>query len=117
MALLKLSGSLKRGALPETLSASDVADCVALCDDSPDTTGVHALAWSSAYYRRDDGEAARLLDVALQHSGRGEPALRLALMSDAGVFQARTRRRADLATAWLDELSSKARATWLGERI
>ena len=60
MALFKLSGALKKGALPETLAASDLADAVALSDDSPDTIVAHALAWSAAYYRRDDDEAARL---------------------------------------------------------
>jgi hypothetical protein len=117
MALFKLSGALKRGALPETLASNDLADVVALRDDSPDTMGAHALAWSAAYYRREEDEAARLLDLALQHSGRGEPAVRLSLLSDAGVFQARRRKRIDLAKAWLAELPPPVAAAWLGERI
>ena len=117
MALFKLSGALRRGALPETLAADDLADAVALRDDSPDTMVAHAIAWSAAYYRRDDDEAARLLDLALQHSGRGDPSVRVSLMSDAGVFQARRRKRTDLANAWLAELPAQVATTWLGARI
>jgi hypothetical protein len=44
------------------------------------------------------------------------PAIREALMSDAAVFQARRRKRADWAEQWLAEIPQTTSASWLRSR-
>jgi hypothetical protein len=58
-----------------------------------------------------------MLEVCLQYSGHAPHALRAALMSDAGVFQARRRRRVDLARQWLAAIPEPTQPAWLRARI
>src|SRR4029450_13685277 len=75
-----------------------------------------ALASSAASHRHEDDEAAERLETCLAHSGHAAPVVREALMSDAAVFQARRRKRADLAAQWLAEIPVKTQNPWLRSR-
>jgi hypothetical protein len=59
-----------------------------------------------------DNEAAQRLETCLAYSGHATPVLREALMSDAAVFQARRRKRADLADQWLAGIPIKTQHQW-----
>jgi hypothetical protein len=115
LALLRLGGEVSEGVLPETLSADFLARAVAVRDESADTVTAHALAYWAAFHQDRDAEAGHLLETCLAYSGHATPALREALMSDAAVFQARRRKRADLAEQWLAEIPVKA-SPWLRSR-
>jgi hypothetical protein len=112
LASLALAADLQRGVRPEDLPAGDLAKAVALRDASADTVSAHALAYSAAFHQHADAEAARLLEICLQHAGHAAPALRQGLMSEAAVFQARRRKRLDLAEAWLSALPAATELPW-----
>ena len=116
LALLRLSGELTDGVLPESLSAEFLAKAIAVQDDSADTVKANAMAFSSAFYQQKDSEAAKRLETCLAYSDRATPALREALKSDAAVYQARRRKRADLAVEWLAEIPVTAQYSWLRAR-
>jgi hypothetical protein len=73
----------------------------AVRDDSAGTATAHALAFAAAFHQHRDGEAAERLEACLTHSERVPLVVREALMSEAAVFQARRRKRPDLAEQWL----------------
>jgi hypothetical protein len=112
LALMTLGADLREGVLPEALPAADVAKAVAVRDESIDTVTAHGIAYSAAFHRHQDGEAGQMLETCLRHSSQAPPGLREALMSDAAVFQARRRGRADLAEQWLEGI----RTPWLRSR-
>lgn len=116
LALMRLAGELNDGALPESLSADFLAKAIAVRDDSVDTVTAHAIAYSAAFHQRKDSEAAQRLEMCLAYSGNATPVVREALMSDAAVFQARRRRRADLADQWLAGISVKTQTPWFRSR-
>jgi hypothetical protein len=117
LALMKLGAELTAGVLPESFSPGFLAKAVAVRDASPDTVAAHALAFSSAFHRHQDDEAARALETCLEYSGYAAPILREALMSDAGVFQARRRKNADLAAQWLAAMPARTELPWLRARV
>jgi hypothetical protein len=117
LALITLSAELGRGLMPEALSPSFLAKAMAVRDDSPDTVTAHAIAYAKAFYEHDDNEAARVLEICLQYTGGTAPIMREALMSDAGVFQARKRKRVDLAEQWLADIPQKTELPWMRSRI
>jgi hypothetical protein len=80
------------------------------------TVTAHALAYWAAFHQHKDGEAGPLLETCLAYSGHATPVLREALMSDAAVFQARRRKRADLAEQWLADIPVSTRSPWLRTR-
>ena len=53
-----------------------------------------------------------MLETCLQHAGHAAPAMRQGLMSEAAVFQARRRKRLDLAAAWLAALPAATELPW-----
>jgi hypothetical protein len=116
LALLRLGGEVNDGALPESLSADFLAKAIAVRDESVDTVMAHALAYWAAFHRHKDSEAGHLLETCLAYSRHATPVVREALMSDAAVFQARRRRRVDLAEQWLAEIPVTARSQWLRAR-
>ncbi|HEY7500728.1 MAG TPA: M50 family metallopeptidase [Vicinamibacterales bacterium] len=113
LAILRLIADLADGTPPESLSREYIALAIAVRDNTSDTVTAYALAYSSAFHRRDNEEAGRMLEVALQHAGYAAPILRQALMTDAAVFQGRRRRRADLAEAWLGDMPARTEIPWL----
>jgi hypothetical protein len=113
LALMNLAAELRAGVVPERLSPSELAKAVALRDDSLETLTAHAMAYSAAFHQRDDARAAGMLEVVLAHARRAAPALREALLSDAAVFQARRRRRPDLAEQWLADIPATPASAWL----
>src|SRR5262245_30025946 len=116
LALLRLGGEFNDGVRPESLSADFLAKAVAVRDESVDTVTAHALAYSAAFHQHKDGEAGRLLETCLAYSGHATPVMREALTSDAAVFQARRRKRADLAKQWLADIPVTTRNSWLRTR-
>jgi len=101
LAILKLVGEMAEGVPFESLSADFLAKAVAIQDNSPDTVTGHYLAYGTAWWQYKDAEAAGLLETCLQYSGYAQPMVREALICDAAVFQARKRKRVDLAEQWL----------------
>jgi hypothetical protein len=116
LALLHLGGALNDGVLPESLSADLLAKAIAVCDASSDTVTANAIAYWAAFHQHMDNEAAQRLETCLAYAGYATPALREALMSDAAVFQARKRKRADLADQWLAEIPIKTQHPWFRAR-
>jgi hypothetical protein len=116
LALMRLLADARAGVLPESTSAALLAKATAVRDDSADTVTAHALAFSAAFHQHEDGEAAQRLETCLAHSGHAPPVVREALMSDAAVFQARRRKRADLADQWLAAIPAKAHVPWFRSR-
>ena len=116
LALLHLGGQLADGVLPEALSADFLGKAIAVRDDSSDTVKAFAIAYSAAFHQHQDGEAGQRLETCLAYSGHATPLLREALMSDAAVFQARRRRRADLAEKWLADIPITTPSPWLRTR-
>jgi hypothetical protein len=107
IALLQLVTALQNGTAPEDLSPDFIAKATAIQDNSPDTVSAHAVAYSRAFFQKNDAESARLLEICLTHSSCVSPAMREALQSDAAVFQARRRKRVDLAEQWLADIPNK----------
>jgi len=93
-----------------------IAKAIAIEDNSPDTMTAHAIAYAAAFWQHKDDEAARLLETCLRHSNLAAPSQRQGLASDAAVFQARRRKRADLAQGWLAELPARTEHPWLRPR-
>jgi hypothetical protein len=116
LALLHLGGELTDGVLPESLSADFLAKAIAVRDASADTVKAYGIAFYSAFHQHEDSEAAQRLETCLAYSGYATPSLREALMSDAAVFQARRRKRADLADQWLAGIPEKTQNRWFRSR-
>ena len=74
------------------------------------------LPFLAAFHQHKDSEAAQRLETCLAYSGHATPVLREALMSDAAVFQARRRKRADLADQWLAGIPMKTQYPWFRSR-
>ena len=79
-------------------------------DESADTSVAYAVAYGAAFFAGDDERAAARLETSLRSSGHAPAPFRMALMSDAAVFQGRRRHRPDLATAWRNDLPPDAPA-------
>jgi hypothetical protein len=117
LALTRLSAEIQDGVMPEALSAEALANAVALRDGSIDTVTAHGTAYFAALHQHRDAEAGELLETCLRYASHAPPAVREALMSDAGVFQARRRQRPDLAEQWLADLTSTTSRAWLRTRV
>jgi Peptidase family M50 len=104
LALLGLVADIRNGVETEKLDPDFVAIATAVIDDSPQTVLAHSIAHAMAYYRHDDAEASRLLEICLEHLGRAAPLMREAVFADAAGFQAKRRKRLDLARQWLADL-------------
>jgi hypothetical protein len=116
LAMLKLVDELRQGVPQENLSPEFLAKAVAIEDRSPDTFTAHALAYMAAFWQHKDDEAARALETCLRHSGLAAPSQRHAIITDAAVFQARRRRRIDLAEQWMADLPPKTEYPWMRPR-
>jgi hypothetical protein len=101
LAMLKLSVEIAEGVPFESLSPDFLAKAIAIRDNSPDTVSAHLLAYSVAWWQRRDADAAQFLETSLEYSGFTAPFMRDILISNASIFQARKRKRADLAEQWL----------------
>ncbi|HKB34899.1 MAG TPA: M50 family metallopeptidase [Gemmataceae bacterium] len=116
LALMRLIADTRAGVLPESMPAALLARATAVRDDSADTVTAHAFAYSAAFHQHRDDEAARRLETCLAHSGHAPPVVREALMSDAAVFQARRRKRVDLADQWLAAMPARTQHRWFRSR-
>jgi hypothetical protein len=116
LALLRLGADLTSGVPPESLPADYLAKAVAVRDHSADTVVANAFAYSAAFHQQMDVEAGNRLETCLTFSSCVVPAMREALASDAAVFQARSRKRPDLAEEWLTAIPATRAAAWLRSR-
>jgi hypothetical protein len=116
LALLRLGGELADGVLPESLSADFLAKAIVVRDASSDTVKAYAMAFSAAFHQHQDSDAAHRLETCLTYSDSATPVLREALMSEAAVFQARRRRRAELAEQWLAGIPVNTPHRWFRSR-
>jgi hypothetical protein len=116
LALWHLGGEINDGVMPESLSADFLTKAIAVRDESADTVKAFAIAYSAAFHQHKDGDAAERLETSLAYSGHATPLLREALMSDAAVFQARRRKRTDLADQWLAGIPVKTQYPWFRSR-
>jgi len=117
LVLARLHLEQEKGVAPDALSRDLLERALATSDDSPENMGVFALASSAAYYRNDDAMTARCLEQCLKHLAYAPPRFQHALMCDAGVFQARKRKRIDLAKQWLEQIPAKAEIPWLRAEV
>jgi hypothetical protein len=115
LAMLKLIEQMRTGP-PEKMTPEFIAKAIAIEDNSPDTVTAHAIAYAAAFWQHKDDVAARLLETCLRHSNLAAPSQRQGLAVDAAVFQARRRKRADLAQGWLAELPARTEYPWLRPR-
>ena len=116
LALMKLIADTRDGVSPELLSPALLAKATAVRDDSADSMTAHLLAFSAAFHQHRDGEAAERLETCLAHSVHVPAVVREALMSECAVFQARRRKRPDLAEQWLAGIPANTQYRWLRSR-
>jgi hypothetical protein len=116
LALWRLGGELADGVMPESLSADFLVRAIAVRDPSADTVQAYAIAYWAAFHRHEDIEAAQRLETCLAYCSYATPVMREALMSDAAVFQARRRKRADLADEWLSAMPVTLHHRWFRSR-
>jgi len=109
---MKLLADTRDGVFPESISPDLLAQAAAVRDDSADTVTAQALGFSAAFHQHRHGEAAERLETCLAHSECVPPVVREALMSEAAVFQARRRKRPDLAEQWLAAIPANTRHRW-----
>src|SRR5262249_30122456 len=62
-------------------------------------------------------DAGQMLETCLRYASHVAPAVREGLMSDAAVFQARRRKRADLAEQWLADMPDPTQFPWFRLRV
>jgi Zn-dependent protease len=117
LAIIQLASDLRNGVAIENLRPEFIAMAVAIRDDSPDTVIGHSLAYAASWYTDTDDETARLLETCLRYSPFAPLILREAILSDAGVFQGRKRKRDDLAREWLADLPAKTELPGLRLRV
>jgi hypothetical protein len=116
LALMKLVADAREGVSPELMSPELLTKATAVRDNSADTVTAHVLAFSAAFYQHRDGEAAERLETCLAHCRHVPPVVREALMSECAVFQARRRKRPDLAEQWLAGIPANTRHRWFRSR-
>jgi hypothetical protein len=107
LAILQLAAELRSGIEPENLSPDFMAKAIAVKDESPDTAAAYAFAYAAALSKDALDQAAQLLETCLKYSQFSAPVMQEALKCDAAIFQARKRKRVDLAEQWLSEIPEK----------
>jgi hypothetical protein len=117
LALARLNAEMRDGVPPDALSAVFLTKALAVRDDSVDTVAAHSVGYVVAWWRYDYAAAAQMLETCLAYSSHVPPAVRHILMSDAGVFQARRRKRIDLAKEWLAMIPQKTEFPGLRPRV
>ena len=106
-AILQLYTDLNNGVALEDLHPKWLAMATSICDDSLATMLAHLVAYWAAWDTRKPDEQAQILETVLEYSKFAPPVFREILICDAATFQARKRRRADLAQQWLADLPEK----------
>jgi Zn-dependent protease len=104
LAIMQLSADLHSGTEPENLRPEFLALATAIQDNSVFTVYGHHFAYLAAYYKHDDVEAARLLEICLQYSSLAPAKVRESMFGCAVDFQASRRKRLDLARQWFADI-------------
>jgi hypothetical protein len=107
LSILQLAAELQSGVDPENLSPDFLAKVKAIKDESPDTAAGYIFAYSAAWYGNNVDETAKLLETCLEYAQFSTPVICEVLKSSAAVFQARKKKRVDLAEGWLSEIPEK----------
>ena len=113
LALIQLGGALIDGTEPDRLDKAMLKASISFTDNSPDTVAAHSLAYMAAFADHQDDQAARLLETCLAFCRFTAPSGRESLFISAAVFQARRRRRTDLAEQWLAAVPASTRTPGL----
>jgi Peptidase family M50 len=105
---LALLGQQMRSSLEdidyEMLSPALIAEATAIRDDSLATVLAHEVAYFRAFCLKDNSTAEHCLETCLLFSRRYSSAMRTELIGEAAIFQAKRRKRIDLARQWLADL-------------
>ncbi len=117
LCVARLQAELLAGVPPEALPDEFLAGATAAADESEETVLAHGLAYTAAFHRHRDAEAAQRLETCLRAWSHAGPALREAVLSEAAVFQARRRQRPDLTEQWLAAMTGTSAASWLRARV
>ncbi len=117
LALAKLNDDVHNGVPPGSLSPDFLAKALAVRDASLDTVVAHSIGYAVAWWQHDDAAAAQALETCLAHSGNVPTEVRHIVMSDAAVFQARRRKRVDLAEEWLEMIPQGTKFPGLRLRV
>ena len=104
LSLAQLRDEMESGVDVEALSPVLIAELTSVRDNSLATLAAHAVAYGRAYYQKDNFSAAFYLETCLLFSGKAAARFRNLLIADAAIFQARRRKRTDLAQQWLADL-------------
>ena len=107
LALTQLSTALINGIQPNQLDRGLLKASVSFADNSLDTVSAHALAYTTAFDAHQDDQAAGFLETCLAYCKFTAPSGREGLFITAAIFQARRRRRVDLAGQWLAAVPAK----------
>jgi hypothetical protein len=107
LAVTQLVSALMNGVLPEQMDQEMLKAAVSFVDDSPDTVSAHALAYVAAFANHQDDQAAHFLEICLAYCRFTAPSGREGLFISAAIFQARRRKRVDLAEQWLADVPAQ----------
>lgn len=107
LAVTQLATALMNGVLPEQMDQEMLKSAVSFVDDSPDTVSAHALAYFAAFATHQDDQAAQFLEICLAYCRFTAPKGREGLFISAAIFQARRRKRVDLAEQWLADVPAQ----------
>jgi hypothetical protein len=111
-ALIKINTQLKSGISAAEIHPDLLSDAIGIIDNSLATVVAHKLAYAAKWDTAPDGETARLLEIALQHSNSATPSVRESLFCDAGTFQATKRKNVELAREWLADVPETTLSPW-----
>lgn len=104
LAFVQLADELRSGAEVEMLPTDLIREVTAAPDDSLISRSSYFIAYSWAYYQKDNVAAAQFLENCLAFSRSLPPKLRGAAIGDAAIFQAERRGNITLAEQWLADL-------------
>jgi hypothetical protein len=113
VALARLHIEFKEGVPIEKLSADSIAKAIAITDNSPETVQSFAIAFATVCWGNDDAKTADYIETCLKYLAYAPPQSQHGFMSNAGIFQARRRKRIDLAEQWLAAIRQKTEPPWL----
>lgn len=107
LALTRLSTALINGTRPNQLDKEMLKASLSFADNSPDTVSANAMAYMAAFDSHQDDQAAGFLETCLAYCKFTAPSGREGLFISAAIFQARRRKRVDLAEQWLASVPAK----------
>jgi hypothetical protein len=111
-ALIRLQMDVNKGVPTNESDPELFRLATAVRDDSAATVSAHLFAFRRAWLDRRRDEAGEYLERMLEHWTHVTPSMREAIMSEAAVYQARHRKRSDLAEQWLADMANPPIRPW-----